>query len=355
MNYKKIQQILSSEKPFRVKQANRAIFFDLVEDWNEVTTLSKELRDKLAKECPLDINSKVLIAKDNNSAKAVLTYDDGAQIETVLMKHDNKRNTVCVSSQVGCQLGCAFCATGSGGFFRDLTAEEIVLQILLFSRFLKKSDEKVTNVVFMGMGEPFMNYDEVMKAVRLINDNDKFNIGARHISVSTVGVVPGIEKFSEEDLQVNLAISLHAPDNDLRDKIMPINKKYPLEKVLAAASDYIKKTNRKLMIEYVMLKNINDSEDQARALASLLNKKLKHLFFVNLIAYNPTGKFEPSSLVKIKKFKDVLMQAGITTLERYRFGRDIKAACGQLVKRKVEPAFAEAMAGKEKFRKNEKG
>jgi 23S rRNA (adenine2503-C2)-methyltransferase len=199
---------------------------------------------------------------------------------------------------------------------------------------LKKTNEKVTNVVFMGMGEPFMNYNEVMKAVRLINDNDKFNIGARHISVSTVGVVPGIEKFAEEDLQVNLAISLHAPDNELRDKIMPINNKYLLEKVLAAAGDYIKKTNRKLMIEYVMLKDVNDSEDQARELASLLNKKLKHLFFVNLIAYNPTGKFKPSSLVKIKKFKDVLMQAGITTLERYRFGRDIKAACGQLVKGK---------------------
>ena len=336
MNYKKIQQILANEKPFRIKQVNRAIFFELVEDWNSVTTLPKDLREKLQVECPLEIKAKILIAKDKNSAKAVLKLDDGAQIETVLMKHDNKRNTVCVSSQVGCQLGCAFCATGAGGFFRDLTAEEIISQVLLFARRLKLTDEKVTNIVFMGMGEPFMNYNEVMKAVRLLNDNDKFNLGARHISISTVGVVPGIRKFTAEDLQVNLAISLHAPDDKLRDKIMPINKKYPLAAVLAAAADYLDKTNRKLMIEYVMLKDLNDSEDQARQLATLLKESLGKLFFVNLIAYNPTGRFSPSTPAKIRKFKDILMQAGIVTLERYRFGRDIKAACGQLVKKKIK-------------------
>jgi 23S rRNA (adenine2503-C2)-methyltransferase len=256
--------------------------------------------------------------------------------ETVLMIHKTikgTRNTVCVSSQIGCKLGCDFCATGGMGFKRDLTFSEIVMQVLMFERFLKNN--RVDNIVFMGMGEPMLNYENVIKAIRIINEYLK--IGARKISISTSGVVPGIIRFSDEPLQLNLAISLHASNNSLRSKLMPINKKYQIEEVLEAVSLYIHKTGRKVMIEYIMLKDVNDSLDNAKELAKILKQylglssKSGGLFFVNLISFNPTKEYVSSTPLQINKFKGILEIEGISVVQRYKFGRDIKGACGQLV------------------------
>jgi 23S rRNA (adenine2503-C2)-methyltransferase len=216
------------------------------------------------------------------------------------------------------------------GFKRNLTASEIVEQVLFFNRYLKKENQRANSVVFMGMGEPFLNYDNVMEAIKILNSKDSFNIGARHISVSTVGIVEGIQKLSENPLQINLAISLHAPDDELRSKIMPINRKYPLEEVLKAIEDYLEKTGRQVMFEYVMIRGVNDSLDQAQKLVELLSRFKKSLFVVNLILYNPTGVFSPSLPSNLKIFKQALERDKIKVSERYRFGKDIKAACGQL-------------------------
>lgn len=326
MDFDKINKILAGEPKFRTKQIGQLIWRDLIEDWDEATTLPAALREKLKAECPLEIKAEVFPDKDGRSAKALITLADGLNVETVLMKHQD-RDTACVSSQIGCPLGCLFCATGQMGFKRNLTAGEIIEQVLFWARYLKKENERLSNLVFMGMGEPFLNYDNVFGAIKILNDDNLLGIGARHISISTAGIIEGMERMAEDMPQINLAISLHAPNDELRQKLMPIAKQYPLVRLMATAEDYVAKTNRKLMFEYVMIKDVNDSTENARELA----KRLKNpLFFVNLIAYNPTGEFVPSSPAQIKKFKDILMKAGVQALERYRFGQEIKGACGQL-------------------------
>jgi len=237
-------------------------------------------------------------------------------------------------------MACAFCATGKGGFKRNLTKWEIVEQVLHFAR-----KYPISNVVVMGMGEPFLNYDNVLDALRILNDKDGFNIGVRKLSVSTCGIVPGILKFANEKEDFNLAISLHAPTDELRSQLMPVNSKYSLTEVLKAVGECVKKKDRKVMFEYLLIKDVNDSPEHALALAKLLNNN--PLYFVNLIPYNPTsgglippleggkqggiGNFKPSPAKAVQKFKDTLMQEGIQTTGRFRFGQDIKAACGQLV------------------------
>ncbi|MBU2036954.1 23S rRNA (adenine(2503)-C(2))-methyltransferase RlmN [Patescibacteria group bacterium] len=352
MNFNKIDKILATEPKFRTKQIGRLIWRDLIDDWGQASTLPIALRAKLKLECPLEIKAEVFKEKDDKSAKALITLEDGLNVETVLMRHQG-RNTICVSSQVGCPLGCVFCATGKMGFKRNLLTGEITEQVLFWSRWLKRDEVslfekrelrgisksspalllqrretgRVDNVVFMGMGEPFLNYDNVFEAIKILNDDNLLGIGSRHISISTAGIVEGIERMSEDMPQINLAISLHAPNDKLRQKLMPIAKKYPLAAVITAARDYVAKTNRKLMFEYIMIKDVNDSPEQAKELARLLKNPL---FFVNLIAYNPTGDLASSKPTQIKKFKDILMRAGVQALERYRFGQDIKGACGQL-------------------------
>lgn len=327
MNLENLEKALNKEPQFRLKQAKKAIFSDLIKNWDEVSNLPKPLREELKKSCPLDIQAEIKADKD--SSKALMTLEDGNKIETVLMKGDS-RNAVCVSCQVGCPLKCEFCATGRLGLTRSLTASEIVEQVLLWARALAKTHEKVDNVTFMGMGEPFLNYDEVMKAVRILNDKDGFNLGARHISISTSGIIEGINRLADEPLQLNLALSLHAPNTVLRGQLMPINKTYPLDQVLKAIKDYIKKTNRKVMLEYVMIDGINDSPQHAKELAKLLKNTLRHLFMVNLIEYNPTDRFLPSSRDAISKFKQILEDEGINVTQRFKFGRKIFGACGQL-------------------------
>ena len=318
------------------------IFQDLIENWDKATILPQNLRQKLSKNYPIQElkAEKILTSKDGQTIKVLFVLRDGLKIESVLMRHIDGRRTVCVSSQVGCSIGCRFCATGQQGFKRNLSADEIVEQVLFFARFLRTkptedgplSTEKVTNIVFMGMGEPFLNYDNVLEAIKILNDKEGFNLGARHISISTAGITEGIEKLAKEKLQVNLAISLHASDDELRTKLMPINKKYPIEKILAAVNDYIKKTKRRVMFEYLMIDGVNDFEGEAEELAKLLKKPF---YFINLISFNPIGHsdFKPSPGWKIKKFKEILEKARIATTQRYRFGKEIKAACGQLADR----------------------
>jgi len=343
-----LEKILENEPRFRLKQAKEAVFKQYISNWNEATFLPLDLREKLNKECPLDIKADVLVSRPRGARlasqseaaiKAKITLKDGMQIETVLMRHKDQlrpeasgRNTVCVSCQVGCPMGCLFCATGKMGFKRNLSSEEILEQVIFFGRYLKKENPstslRVTNVTYMGMGEPFLNYDNVLASIRILNNKDYFNIGARSISVSTCGIVEGIEKFSKEGLQLNLAISLHAPNNELRGQLMPINKKYSLDKLFPAIDEYIKITKRKVMFEYVLIKDVNDSEECARQLAKMMSKKL---YFVNLILYNATGIFKPSTTKQVEVFKKILKKEGINFVQRYRFGDDIQAACGQFI------------------------
>lgn len=332
MDLTQFQKLFEDQPKYRLGQAKKALWQDLIESWSKALVLPVALREELKKKCPIEISGETFISKDKNTVKALLNLADGLKVETVLMRHKDRRNTVCVSSQVGCPLGCSFCATAKMGFKRGLESLEIVAQVLFFGRYLKKINERVTNIVLMGMGEPFLNYQKVIEAIKVLNDKDGFNLGARHFSISTVGLVEGIEALAKEKLQINLAISLHAPNNELRSKLMPINKKYPIEKVLKAVDDYIEKKRRRVMFEYIMIKDLNDSEEEARALARLMKKPL---YFVNLISYNQTGIFEPSLSSKIKRFKEILEKEGIVVTQRYRFGQDVEAACGQLAVREA--------------------
>lgn len=335
MNLENLEKILENEPKYRLRQAKSAVLKDLIDDWDEAKTMPQELIKKLKENYPLKVEAKVFSNK--GTVKAIFVLKDGLKIESVLLRHEDGRNTVCVSSQVGCLLGCQFCITGQAGFKRNLEYFEIIEQVLFFARLLKIEKQKISNIVFMGMGEPFLNYENALKAIKSLNDKDGFNLGSRHFSISTVGIVEGIQKLSEENLQINLAVSLHAPDDKLREKIMPINKRYPLDKVLEAVWHYIKKTKRRVMFEYIMIKGINDSDEQAKKLAELL-KNISKDSFINLISCNPirqahgksTGIFKPSSPERIKRFKKILEKSSLSVTQRYRFGQSIKAACGQL-------------------------
>jgi 23S rRNA (adenine2503-C2)-methyltransferase len=324
MDLKRINEICKEK--YRLKQIKKFVYFDFGDDWSEATILPKETRSILSQNCDLRISGEHIESSDGKSLKAIIKFDAGGAVETVLMKQSG-RNTICVSSQIGCPVGCVFCATGEMGFERNLTAEEILEQIVYFGRLLKKTDEKITNIVFMGMGEPFLNFANVMEAIRTLNDKDAFNLGARRISISTVGVPGGIAQLAEEKLDVNLAISLHAPNDDLRNYLIPMNKNYSLKKIFTEVDRYIQQKNRKVMFEYVLIDGVNDSEEVAKSLALLMRKPLYHL---NLIPYNPTGKFKSSTRKNILHFKSILESSGVSFSERFRFGRGVNAACGQL-------------------------
>jgi 23S rRNA (adenine2503-C2)-methyltransferase len=330
MELAKIKEILAGEPEFRLAQAKRAVFGELAENWNSVVGLPKNLRDKLNKEYPLEIKAEVLESADKKTVKTLIRLSDGNFVETVLMRHED-RNTVCVSSLVGCPMGCKFCATGEMGFVRKLSADEMISQVLFFARLLKKEKARVGSIVFMGMGEPFLNYENVMEAIRVMNNKEGFGIGARHISISTCGVFDGIKKLAEEKLPVNLAISLHASNDKVRREIMPVAEAYSISELIKVVDEYIVKTNRKVMFEYLMIDGVNDKDEHAFELAKLLKNKL---CVVNLIEYNPTGKFSASSHNRIRRFKEILLENGINATTRFRFGQKIKGACGQLATEK---------------------
>ncbi len=329
MDLKNLNKVLAAEPKYRYRQIDQALWQDFVSDWDEISSLPKALRSRLSEECPLEIKAEVAAGTGTKgSEKALIVFADGEAVETVLIRQ-KERNTVCISSQAGCPLGCTFCATGSFGFRRNLAAEEIVEQVVFWARRLKAEgkDGKIDNIVFMGMGEPFLNYPEFIKAVKFLNNPETMNIGARRLSVSTAGIVEGIKRLAGEKLAINLAISLHAANDSLRRDLMPIAKKYSLREILLAVDNYIKKTGRRVMFEYLMLKDINDRDEDALALSKLLKKPL---YLVNLIPYNPTGRFKPSSRERIEKFQDILEKNGVPATVRLSFGADIKAACGQL-------------------------
>jgi 23S rRNA (adenine2503-C2)-methyltransferase len=320
---------------YRVRQVYEALTRGLVTDFASVTTLPLSLREQLAERLsPLSLTQvETRAAARGTARKTLFQTADGHPVEAVLMLMAG-RATVCVSTQVGCAVGCAFCASGRLGLRRDLTAEEIVDQVFHFARVLRDEgdDRRVTNVVFMGMGEPFHNYDETLRACRLLNDPKGFGLAARGISVSTVGVVPGIDRFAAEPLQLNLAVSLHAATDELRDRLVPLNRQYPLDTVFAACERYVKATRRKLMFEYVVLRGVNDTPAQASALAQRLRRQ--PLYHLNLIAYNETGgEFSRPAPGEIQALHAQLERTGVSVTARNSPGGDIEAACGQLALR----------------------
>jgi 23S rRNA (adenine2503-C2)-methyltransferase len=324
------------EPSYRARQVYEAIARGLVTDFASVTTLPGPLRQALAERLtPVSlVEVETRAAPRGTARKTLFSTADGHPVEAVLMLVAG-RATVCVSTQVGCAVGCSFCASGRLGLRRDLTAEEVVDQVLHFARALRaEGGRRVTNVVFMGMGEPFHNYDETLRACRLLNDAAGFGLAARAVSVSTVGVVPGIDRFAAEPLQLNLAVSLHAATDDLRDRLVPLNRTYPMDDLFAACARYVEHTRRKLLFEYVVLRGVNDTPAQVLALAQRLRRPLYHL---NLIAYNETGgDFSRPAPGEIEALRARLERAGVSVTVRHSPGGDIEAACGQLALRRSE-------------------
>lgn len=319
------------EKKFKARQIYDWLYIKNVNDFYKMTNINKSLQEKLSNTFSLEFIKIIKKQENELTSKYLFLLLDGNYIEAVLMRHDYGIS-VCVSSQVGCNMGCKFCESGRLKKVRDLEAYEIVEQIILIQNDIK---ERIDSVVIMGIGEPFDNYDNIMKFIRIINNPFGINIGARHITVSTSGLVPKIKKFMNEDLQVNLAISLHAPSDEIRNKIMPVNKAYSISELIDTLKEYIKKTNRRVTIEYVMLNSVNDSYEDAINLANLLRGMN---VYVNLIPYNETShiEFKKSSKDVIMKFYDTLKKNGINVTIRREFGSGIDAACGQLRAKEVE-------------------
>lgn len=318
-------------KKFVAKQLYEWIYQKRVFDYGKMTNIKKELQDKLSEDLDISMLKLRTVQTSDLTNKYLFELSDGNLIEAVLMKHDYG-NSVCVSSQVGCNMGCSFCESGRLKKVRDLFPGEIVRQILMIEDDIK---ERISSVVVMGIGEPFDNYENIMNFIRIINDPMGIAIGARHITVSTSGLVPKIYEYANEELQTNLAISLHAPNNELRSKIMKVNKAYPIEELIKAINDYINKTNRRVTIEYIMLRDVNDSVECANELADLL-KGMN--VYVNMIPYNETSHIEYKKALKenIDKFYDTLKKRGINVTVRREFGAGIDAACGQLRASEVE-------------------
>lgn len=318
-------------KKFHAKQLFDWLYNKRIESFSEVTNLSKEVLSKVSSELSIDRLKIVEVQKDVDVRKYLFELSDVEHIEAVLMRHDFG-NSICVSSQVGCNMGCRFCESGRRKRVRNLETYEMVLQILMIE---KDFGERISHVVVMGIGEPFDNYENVMKFFSIINNPFGLAIGARHITVSTCGIVPKIKEFAKFPLQVNLAISLHAPNNELRNKIMPINKAYPLEVLIPALKEYYKKTNRRLTFEYILLKGVNDSLECAEELARLV-KGLN--CYINLIPYNETNNidFQRTNTVQIMKFYDILKKNKVCVTIRREFGGNISAACGQLRSKKED-------------------
>lgn len=337
------------EPAFRAKQIYNWLYQHLSTDFGQMTNLPQSLREKLAEEAsigPMIVRSE-LHSKDDRTRKILLELADGKLIESVLMLYPplgehSARATVCVSTQAGCAFGCTFCATGQMGFDRHLSVGEIVAQVLYFARELRNAPwtatglpgstpiNKITNIVLMGMGEPLHNYTNVLQALRILNSSEGFNLGARHMTISTVGLVPAIRKLSQEPLQVNLAISLHAPTDELRSQTMPVNRKYPLPELIAACKDYIAATRRQVTFEYVLLAGVNDTPGYAHLLSELL-APLKQFAHVNCIPVNATSaSYRTPGPEAIRAFRDILFEHGISNSVRAERGDDIAAACGQL-------------------------
>lgn len=333
------------EPRFRGHQVWRWMYRSYISDVEAMGNLPHSLRVRLASEATLTplVPQAEQRSASGNTRKVLFRLHDGNTIESVLMDYDNRR-TACISTQAGCGIGCTFCATGQGGLARSLTAGEIVGQVVYFAREIRQAGierakaearkavvpvHPVTHVVLMGMGEPLANYEATWRAIATLVDAKGYNLGARRITVSTVGLVPGIQRLAEESLPVNLAVSVHAPDDELRSQLVPINQRYPLADLMAAIRGYVDSTRRRVTIEYALIAGLNDARHQAVQLARLLRSTLCH---VNLIPLNPTpgSRLRPSPRARVNVFRDQLESAGIPATVRIRRGVDIEAGCGQL-------------------------
>ena len=319
-------------RAFRADQILQSLYRDYIDDWEAATTLPKDFREVLKSEFPITKTELLDTAESaDGTKKLLLGFADGASVETVLIPATG-RFTQCISTQVGCAMGCAFCASGSRGVVRSLTADEIVAEYMAGRKF-----GEITNIVVMGMGEPFANYDETMRALKLINAGKGPNLGARHITLSTCGVVPGFAKLAAEGIQFELSVSLHAPNDALRSELMPVNRKWPLDVLLPACAAYTEKTKRIITFEYTLIKGINDS----RACAEELARQVRRVPMakVNLIPLSPVEHrpdFQTPDEATLMMFLDVLMKNHIQTMLRRSRGKDAAAACGQLRLRKLE-------------------
>ena len=325
------------EPRYRAQQVWVWLYKHLATEVEQMSSLPKALRARLQEETRLDVPAVLAVqeAIDGETRKDLLEFHDGEQVEVVLMRYIDRR-TACVSTQVGCAVGCQFCATGQMGFRRHLSSGEIVAQVLHLERELRAQDQRLTNVVYMGMGEPLLNYDHTLKSIYRLMDPEGLQMGQRRITLSTAGIVPGIRRFTAEDIQVNLAVSLHAATDKLRNTLMPINQRYGLDALFAALQDYIKRTNRQVTFEWVLIEGVNDTPEQAQALAARVTGMLAH---VNLIPLNPTEGYvgNPSSPDRIEAFTELLDQKHIPYTLRLGRGADIRAGCGQLRARSSTP------------------
>ncbi|AQQ54501.1 23S rRNA (adenine(2503)-C(2))-methyltransferase RlmN [Planococcus lenghuensis] len=328
------------QKPFRAEQVWDWLYTKRVTSFEEMSNIGKATIALLEDSFNID-TMEVAVKQESKDGtiKFLFRLADGNLIETVLMRFSYGAS-VCVTTQVGCNIGCSFCASGLLKKSRDLSAGEIVEQIMKVQKHFdaEEKNERVSHIVVMGIGEPFDNYENLMSFLNVVNDQKGLAIGARHITVSTSGIVPKIYEYAEEGLQINLAISIHAPTNELRTRIMKINRAYPVEKLMAAIDYYLEKTNRRITFEYILLHDVNDHEEEARQLAKLLQDK-RHLSYVNLIPYNPVdehGQYQRSTPEAIKAFYETLKKNGINCGVRLENGTDIDAACGQLRSKQIK-------------------
>jgi adenine C2-methylase RlmN of 23S rRNA A2503 and tRNA A37 len=322
--------------PYRLDQVRRAVFGHAVSSYEDISVLPLELRAELARSVPILCLAprEVQASSDGRARKAALVLLDGKVVETVLLRPSLQRWTACVSTQVGCAFGCTFCATGRMGFVRDLTAEEITDQVLYWRQYMRREglEGGLDNVVYMGMGEPMANYDAVAESLRALIDHKQHGIGARHVSVSTVGIPKGIERFAADFPQINLAVSLHAAEDELRSRLVPANRAFPLAELARALERYLDLSSRKVLLEYALLAGINDRARDADALVAFVHRLGRpELFHINLILYNPTATpFLPTSEPEARRFQDRLLAAGLKATLRQSLGADIQGACGQL-------------------------
>jgi len=318
------------EPAFRATQIWRAVFKDLVTSYDETTTLSKVLRHQLEDAIPWPGSAvvKTLLSSDHQTTKLLLQLHDQETIEAVVMRYA-RRNTACISAQVGCAMACKFCATGQSGFTRDLATGEIVDQVLTAARLLHGESAHLSNVVFMGMGEPLANYEATLEAIRILNDPRGFGLGARSFTVSTVGIIPGIRRLSQENLQVNLAVSLHTADETLRSQLVPINHRYPVAEIVRACRAYVRATHRRVTFEIALIGEVNDSDAHAKQVAEALHGILCH---VNIIPFNAIAgsDWQSSPNERVQAYAHIIESVGYPVTIRQSRGADIQAACGQL-------------------------
>jgi 23S rRNA (adenine2503-C2)-methyltransferase len=350
LNLEDLSNLISTwgEPGYRAKQIWEGLYQRLWISAEEFTNLPQNLRNKLNEYFSSGNNGRLLLnnrpvdkqeSSDSETIKTLFLIPGEQYIESVFMRYA-KRRTLCISTQAGCAMGCVFCATGQMGFKRQLTSGEIVEQVIYYAQQLAMVNERVTNIVLMGMGEPFHNYEATMSAIQRLNDPNGFNLGARRFTISTVGIIQGIRRFTGEHSQINLAISLHAADDELRSRLLPVNRKYSLDELFSACLEYVIHTHRRLSFEWALIKGVNDTQEQAHKLVERL--KPFHiggssLCHVNLILLNPTHRYhgEASSPENLHEFKRILEQAGIPFTVRLRRGIDIRAGCGQLTERNL--------------------